>query len=245
MRLASDPGSRAAGAWVGATLIGTLLGAAFTLTLTPVMEDWVRFHWTLWPSLGGGDFAARAGSAFVSGTALAAPQAFVLGRRLGRIEIAWLAASVAAAVVAFTIPFGTLLYSSGRIGDLPGQAVQPSLVLYPLVYGVSAGAIYGAAQTIVLWRYVRGAKWWLLASTLAYGLAGPATALVNWEIAGAGTRPTPLAVFYWEAAAGSLIHGLIVGLVTGLALVHLLMKSETRTATAATLGPRSPAEHIT
>ena len=225
MGLASLPGSRVVGAWVGATLIGTLLGAALSLTLTPVLEDWVRSHWMLWPSLGGADLAARASRAFVSGTALAAPQAFFLGRRLGRVEIAWLTASVGAAVVAFMIPFGTLLYSPGRIGDLPGQAVQPSLVLYPLVYGVSAGAIYGAAQTIVLWRYVRGAMWWILASTLAYGLAGPATALVNWEVAGAGTRPTTLVDFYWEAAAGSIIQGLIVGLVTGLALAHLMMKS--------------------
>jgi hypothetical protein len=230
---ASHPGSRTAGAWVGATLIGTLLGAALTLTLTPVLEDWVRSHWTLWLSLGGGDFAARASRALVSGTALAAPQAFVLGRRLGRIETAWLAASVAATVVAFTIPFGTLLNPPGRGGDLPTQAVQPSPVLYPLVYGVSAGAIYGAAQAIVFWRYVRGAMWWMLASTLAYGLAGPATALVNWQIVGAGTRSTTLADLYWQAAAGSLIQGLIVGLVTALALMHLMMKSETRTARAA------------
>ncbi len=214
--------------------MGTLFGAVLTLTLNPVLEDWVRFHWTLWSSLGGGDFAARASSALVSGTALAAPQAFVLGRRLGRIEIAWLAGSVAAAVVAFTIPFGTLLYSPERSGDLSGQAVQPSLVLYPLVYGVSAGAMYGAAQTVVFWRYFRGAMWWILASTLAYGLAGLATALVNWEIAGAGTRSMSLADFYWEAAAGSLIQGLIVGLVTGLALVRLMMKSERRTAREAT-----------
>jgi hypothetical protein len=228
MRLVSHPGSHVAGAWVCATLIGTLFGAALTLTLIPVLEEWVRSHWTLWSSLGSGDFAARASSALVSGTALAAPQAFVLGRRLGRIEIAWLVASVVAAVVAFTIPFGTLLYSPGRSGYLPGQAVQSSLVVYPLVYGVSAGAIYGAAQTIVFWRYVRGAMWWILASTLAYGLAGLATAPVNWEIAGAGTRSMTLADFYGEAAAGSLIQGLIVGLVTGLALVHLIMKSEPR-----------------
>src|SRR5579864_441276 len=234
MRSASYPGSRTVGAWVGATLIGTLIGAALTLTLTPVLEDWVRFHWTLWPGLGGGDFAARATSAFVAGTALAAPQAFVLGRRLRRIEIAWLTASVVASLIAFLIPFGTLLYSPGRIGDLPGQAVQPSPILYPLVYGVSAGALYGAAQTIVFWRYVRGAMWWILASTFAYGLAAPASALVNWEIAGAGYRSTTLADFYWEATAGSLIQGLIVGLVTGLALVHLMMKSEPRTARAPT-----------
>ena len=138
MRLASHPGSRAVGAWVGATLIGSLFGAALTLTLTPVLEDWVRSHWTLWPSLGGGDFAARASSAFVSGTALAAPQAFVLGRRLGRIEIAWLTASVAAAVIAFMIPFGTLLYSPGRSGDLPGQAVVQELLRFR---GTGAGIV--------------------------------------------------------------------------------------------------------
>src|SRR5579864_7923321 len=66
MRSASYPGSRTVGAWVGATLIGTLIGAALTLTLTPVLEDWVRFHWTLWPGLGGGDFAARATRSFVA-----------------------------------------------------------------------------------------------------------------------------------------------------------------------------------
>jgi hypothetical protein len=234
MRLACYPGSRTVGAWMGATVIGTLIGAALTLSLTPALEDWVPYHWTLWPSLGAGDIAARATIAFVAGTALAAPQAFVLGRRLRRIETAWLTASVAAALIAFLIPFGTLLNSPGRIGDPPGQAVQPSPILYALVYGVSAGALFGAAQTIVFWRYVRSAMWWILASTIAYGLAALASALVNWEIAGAGTRSTTGADFYWEAATGSLIQGLIVGLVTGLALVHLIAKSEPRTARAPT-----------
>src|SRR5579864_8410751 len=137
MRSASYPGSRTVGAWVGATLIGTVIGAALTLTLTPVLEDWVRFHWTLWPGLGGGDFAARATSAFVAGTALASPPAFVLGRRLRRIEIAWLTASLVPPLIASLTAFGSLLYAPGHIGYLPGLALQPSPILYPHYYGVS------------------------------------------------------------------------------------------------------------
>lgn len=227
MRLETREGLRILGLWVGAALAGGLLAAAVRLTLTPALDDWVSLHATSTTSLDGGYLAVKAGITFVSAVVVAVPLAVVLGRRLRGIEIPWLAAGVVAALVAFVIPIGALLGSAGWTTYLlaSAPAPQPSFVLFPLISGVVTGCVFGLAQAIVLRQYIRGVVWWIAASIFSYGLAGVSIYLVNWQIIGAGSRLTTSTDLYAETFAGAVLGPLIVGLVTGLVLVHLLAES--------------------
>ena len=224
MRLETREGLRILGLWVGAALAGGLLALAVRLTFTPALDDWVSLHATSTASLDGGYLALKVGITFVSAVVVAVPLAIVLGRRLRGIEIPWLAASVVAALVAFVVRIGALgSWPAYLLAGAP--APQPPLILFSLVSGVVTGSVFGLAQAIVLKQYLHGAVWWIAASILSYLLAGVSTFLVNWEIIGAGTRMTTSTDFYVETIAGAVLGSLIVGLVTGLVLVHLLGES--------------------
>jgi hypothetical protein len=212
---------------VGASLLGRLLAVGVSLIATPVSMGLLYSHATSVTTLDIGSLAVRASIGLVAGAAAAAPLAVVLGRRLRGVEIPWLvASSLAGLIAAFTISVGLLANSAARApfhpGDLPAQ---PSLV-YPLVVGVVGGLVLGAAQAIVLGRYVSGVVWWIAASTVSFVLADIVIFSVNWQIAGAGTRPTTPTDFYLESIAGAVIGALIVGLVTGSTLVYLLGESK-------------------
>jgi hypothetical protein len=149
----------------------------------------------------------------VGAIAIAVPPAFVLGRRLVGIEFPWIVASAVAAL--FTvIPLTTWLidWSIHLIGG-------PS-VLIPLLYGVVAGCATGVVQAIVLKRYVRGAAWWIPASTLAGAIVSVASFLVRWQVAGGGLT-TQTEIYFVETLIGA-VGWLIAGIVTGLVLVRLL-----------------------
>jgi hypothetical protein len=70
--------------------------------------------------------------------------------------------------------------------------------------------------------YVRGAAWWIAASILARGMANVVISLVNWQVAGGGIRVTTPTDIYVEELVNVAVGWLIVGIVTGLALVRLL-----------------------
>ncbi len=216
-------GRRFLGFWVAAHLIGGVLTAALGLILLPVLEDQVRIHVLDINTSNLAYLAVRVVIAILSAVALAGPAAYVLGRRLPGIRPTWIAASAVAGLVAFSIPVNTWL--AGGQGYLMQAPDQPSLVVAPFIAGAVAGCIFGIAQAIVLQPYVRRAAWWIPVSIVAWAVAHVATSLVTWQIAGAGTRFTTSNDFYAEEIVGPLLTSLVVGVVTGLALVRLLGES--------------------
>ena len=216
-------GRRILAFWVGAYVIGGVLTAALGVILLPVLEDQVRVHvldinTSNWVYL-----TVRVVIAVLSTVAVAGPAAYVLGRWLYGIGPTWIAASAVAGLVAFSIPTNTLLAAGN--GYLMQAPEQPSLVVAPFISGVTAGCIFGLAQAIVLQPYIRAAAWWIPVSSVAWSVARVATSIVTWQIAGAGIRFTTPNDFYAEEIVGPLLTSLVIGVVTGLALVRLLGES--------------------
>jgi hypothetical protein len=209
-------GRRILGFWVAAVVAGGLLAIAVQETLVPFLY-YLVMRFAVSPSINTLNWAyGTIGLAVVvaSAIAIAGPPAFVLGRRLGGIEIPWIVASAVAALVAAVIPLSSWLmdWSSYLMGG-------PSVVI-PLLYGVVAGCATGVAQAIVLRPYVRGVAWWIPASTFAGAVVNVALFVIRWQIsAGAVTTQTDL--YFLETVVGA-VGWLIVGVVTGLVLVRLL-----------------------
>jgi hypothetical protein len=218
--------------WVAAVMAGGLLAAVLELALVPILDDQVRLHATSDSALNWGFVAVQAVMALVSAIAIAGPPAFVLSRRLVGIAAPWIVASAVAALLVAGIPFNTWL--AGGPGYLIAADAQPSLVLFPLVVGAVSGCATGVAQAIVLKPYVRGAAWWIPAVIGGRAVANVATALVNWQVGGAGIRVATSTDFYVEAIVGVLVGWLIVGLVTGVVLVRLLGELDPERTAAAT-----------
>jgi hypothetical protein len=225
-------GRRFLGLWVAAAVIGGLLAVTVQLALLPTLLDQV--HFVAWSNdaISRGYQAVWVIFTLASALAVAGPMAFVLGQRLGRIELSWIAASAVAAVIAFMIPVDSLL--SAGTGQLFQAPSQSSFVVSALVSGVVAGCVYGIAQAIVLRPHIRGAAWWIPASIAAWAVARVATFLVIWQISGAGTRFTSQSDYYSVDFVGALLVPVIVGVVTGLTLVRLLGESNSVLIEAAT-----------
>jgi hypothetical protein len=225
-------GRRFLGLWVAAAVIGGLLAVTVQLALLPTLLDQV--HFVAWSNdaISRGYQAVWVIFTLASALAVAGPMAFVLGQRLGRIELSWIAASAVAAVIAFMIPVDSLL--SAGTGQLFQAPSQSSFVVSALVSGVVAGCVYGIAQAIVLRPHIRGAAWWIPASIAAWAVARVATFLVIWQISGAGTRFTSQSDYYSVEIVGALLVPVIVGVVTGLTLVRLLGESNSVLIQAAT-----------
>jgi hypothetical protein len=224
MRMTRE-GRRILGLWVAALVIGGLVAAGLELDLLPILSNWVMMHATSVDTSIWAYQAMRAFVALVTAVAIAGPAAFVLGRRLGLqgIEVSWIAASALAAITASLLPVDSWL--AGGKGYLMLAPEQPSLVVAPFLSGAVAGCVFGIAQAIALKPYIRGAAWWIPVSIGARAVAGVATSVVTWQIAGAGTRFTTLNDAYAEEIAGALLTSLVIGVVTGLALVRLLGES--------------------
>jgi hypothetical protein len=208
-----------AGLWIAAAVVGGLLAAVLGLALVPILDDQVRLHATSADS-NWGYLAVRATFVLVSALAIAGPSAFVLGRRLVGIEIPWIVASAVGGLVAASIPVSS--WFEKEMGFLMQAPSRPSLLVVPLLVGVVAGCVTGAAQAMVLKPYVRGAAWWIAASILARGTANVVISLVSWQVAGGGIRMTTPTDIYVEELVNVAVGWLIVGIVTGLALVRLL-----------------------
>jgi hypothetical protein len=206
--------------WVGAVMAGGLLAGVLGLALVPILDDQVRLHATSADASNWGYLAVRATFVLVSAVAIAGPSAFVLGRRLVGIEVPWIVASAVGGLVAASIPLSSWLEK--ETGFLMQEPARPSLVVVPLLVGVVAGCVTGAAQAIVLNPYVRGAAWWIAASILARGTANVVISLVNWQVAGGGIRMTTPTDIYVEELVNVAVGWLIVGIVSGLVLMRLL-----------------------
>lgn len=137
----------------------------------------------------------------VIGISIGIGQGLVLQRRIGR-KSWWILASI--------IGFGI-----GRdVSDVVAQSISgPSGTA---LGGLGIGSSLGLAQWLVLRRHVPDARWWILASAIAWTIGWAIISSVDPEAAGA-SMAAALAV----GSAGAVA----AGLVTAAALVLLLRRS--------------------
>ncbi len=98
-----------------------------------------------------------------------------------RFWLLWMGASIAGVIVLYGLVFSVIIYVLSAL--VPMQQIQntaPGQQWTGIVIGLfsfaAIGAAIGAAQWLVLRRYVRGAGWWVLATMIGYGVplvAGP------------------------------------------------------------------------
>jgi hypothetical protein len=214
------------------------------LAARPDWEIWLR--WVLYTAAG---YLIYAGlsllvTIYVPGALLLSPivtalgllaiallQWLVLRRYILRLGwVGWVVATVLGQFVGSLISvvalLGPILFDafSGLVDALGGAFFQLVLVF---ATGLVLGAVVGAAQWLVLRRHVRGAAWWIPASALAGALA----ALVG-QTPGVTLGLTGVAAVLMIR----LIGALIIGAITGMALVRLLARTPTPEAPAANPG---------
>ena len=219
-------GYRFVAAWVGACVLGGLLNLGLQLSALPEVYRVIGFSAT--PSTGLNDgllFERLLDGALFAGFTVGLP-AFVLGRRLCNIELPWLVATVAFAVVAYLASFAVenqLAFAAGVIVPSFAGSWSPAFPLFafPFVVGGFSGLFIGLGQAIVLARYLRFAAWWIAATGFAFGLSAGLVTITDWLIAGAGTRVIGPNDYLAVLLAGA-VSPLVIGLVTGLALMRLL-----------------------
>jgi hypothetical protein len=148
---------------------------------------------------------------------LASLQWLVLRRYLARLKWwSWIAASalgqLAGTVVVALAGAGSLLLGPRVVGAIGVAALG---IATSVVLGGLLGAVVGIIQWLILRRHLTHALWWIVATTTA----GVALALVlptqqlGSEVSGTGAL-----------LAGQAISGMLVGTITGLAVVFLLRK---------------------
>ena len=152
---------------------------------------------------------------------------FVLGRRLRHIELPWLGATVAFAVVAYVASFAMedkLALAAGFVVPSAGASWSPAfpLFMFAFIVGGFSGLFIGLGQAILLARYLRFTAWWIAASGFAFALSAGLVAITTYLIYGAGTRITGPNDYLAAMFAGALVGPLIIGLVSGIALIRLL-----------------------
>jgi hypothetical protein len=171
--------------WVLATTVGWVVGFAIC---EAVVKPFV-YTLTHFPSDGA-----------VIGISIGIGQWLVLNRRINRTRW-WILASI--------VGFGV----GKDVGDMVAQAV-PGAIGWALE-GVAIGASLGLAQWLVLRRHVPEARWWIVASAIAWAVGWAIISSVDTEAAGAS-----IAVAYVIGAIGAAV----AGLVTAAALVWLLRR---------------------
>jgi hypothetical protein len=146
---------------------------------------------------------------------------------------AWIAATVAGALVAWTLGMLPMTFLDlGSMGEAAGGTVEPATWLQ-LVLAAGMGIVLGPVLAIFQWRVLRrhlaGAAWWVPANALAWAAGMPLVFLV------AGGVPEGLSTVGVVAlVAGTLLAtGAVVGAIHGAVLVHLLRRDRDVTPTPA------------
>jgi len=147
-------------------------------------------------------------------------QWLVLRNALPRVRwTSWVLAAVLGQIAA-TLAVGAIVVAPLLLGALHGVASRiggPGLQLASrLTAGAVLGAVVGLVQWLVLRRHVPAAGWWILAAVCANAIAAVIPPVRTLDT-GLGTSAVPI--------VDRLFYGLVVGSITGAALVWLLWRS--------------------
>lgn len=125
---------------------------------------------------------------------------------LGRFMVATAGVAVAGWAIGSAIPLflGVEAASSGETLAEPPLA---QVLLFAALFGVLAGALFGAAQAFVLARAAHKVWWWIAANAAGWMVALPAIYL-------AASQGDPEAAL-WNAIAYGVAGGLVAGLLVG------------------------------
>jgi hypothetical protein len=138
----------------------------------------------------------------VIGIAIGIGQWLVMKSRINRTRW-WILASIIGFGIGKDVADPVALAVSGPMGSVLG--------------GLAIGMSLGVAQWLVLRRHVPEARWWIVASAIAWAVGWAIISSVDTEAAGAS-----IAVAYVIGAIGAAV----AGLVTAAALVWLLRRSD-------------------
>jgi hypothetical protein len=190
-------------------VVGFGLAAAIGAAALPVIQ---RAEGTSQVLAGAGTLVLIA---LVEGTALGLAQWLVLRAEVARVaRLAWVGATVAGAVAAWSLGMG--------LGTLAGDQLEAlasgSPLLLAMVIGLGAGTLLSLFQWPVLRQAVPRAGWWVPAHAGAWAVG----MLVAFAGMGLIAEDTPIPVVAGVGAATGLAMGATVAALTGLALVRLL-----------------------
>ena len=159
----------------------------------------------------------------MEGAAVGAVQWLLLRRWLTRLgATSWIGVTVAAAMLGWLLGMIPSVAASLAAGEAEpnGSAAGPPFWVMPLLgiaSGLLLGALFGAAQSLVLRHHVENSRLWIWAN--AYGWAAGLT--VMFIGAGIPSGPWPWTQLVPLAAATGVLAGLAVGAVTGAFLPRL------------------------
>lgn len=227
---------RFVGAWLGACVIGGLLDAVLHWSALANLYQAIASSPTSSSGLNGGLLFERfLDAALFAGFVVGLP-GFVLGRRLRHVELPWLGATVVFAVLASIASFAIedqLAFVASVAVPSVAASWSPAVPLFsfPFVVGGFSGLFIGVGQAIVLARYLRFTAWWVAPSCFAFALSAGSVTITNWLISGAGTRIAGPNDYFAEMIVGAITAPVIIGLVTGIALVRLLRNQRVQFST--------------
>jgi hypothetical protein len=149
----------------------------------------------------------------IEGAALAGFQWRVLRERLPRLRAAeWMTPTVAVAVAGWVLGMAGPIFTAGE-GDAPSpEPGLPFVLLIAAAIGAGAGACFGAAQWWVLRRHAEAALRWVpihaagWAAAMAAIFLGASLPSARW----------PMAAVILSGAAGGVLGGFLLGVITGL-----------------------------
>jgi hypothetical protein len=139
---------------------------------------------------------------------------YLLGLRWWSWVLATIVGQLVATIVVIVAAAGALALGAGLVDPMDISALP---LLTAVVLGGLLGAVIGLAQWLTLRRYVRAASWWILAAFVA-GAATASVPLMPDLGIGLG-RTEPL-------LRTQLMSALIVGAITGMALIWLLQQRQ-------------------
>ena len=161
------------------------------------------------------------GGGLVEGFAIGVAQWWVLRDWLVALPArSWVGVTMAAAAVGWAVGALPAVVRNSTGGDAAGVDGGPPLWVMPVIgviAGLVLGAMFGAAQYVVLRRFVANAGLWMLANAL--GWAAAMAVMFTGASIPSTTWPTVDVLFV--AAVTGVLAGLAIGAITGLFLPTL------------------------
>jgi hypothetical protein len=147
------------------------------------------------------------------GLVLGLAQGVMLRRMFGALDLgAWVMATVLIATFGWATGSAVSIFGAFSSGAEAVGPPLPWIIGFSVLFGLIAGALFGAAQWVALRRAAEPASIWILANAAGWAVAMPViylAASLDYGDRGQGV------VFFTSLFAG-LLAGAVVGAVTGL-----------------------------